>query len=282
MKIRTSLISKVVITIAVLFNATIALAQDNDSRSVTPYEWKWGRDGIWTGAALGASAYGLILIQNKDDLSEEKFNSLNIDDINGIDRWVAGNYSKTASRISDVPFALAFIAPMAMLFDDEINDHTGQYMGLYLESLATTAALYSITAGLVNRSRPYVYSEKAPMDRRLSNNGQRSFFSGHTAVVATATFYTAKVFSDFNPDAKGKGFVWAGAAALPAAVGFLRMQAGQHFLTDVITGYTIGAAVGLLVPELHKRKDPKLSFYPTSSRTFLGDNYNAITINYRF
>ncbi|WP_228852030.1 phosphatase PAP2 family protein [Aegicerativicinus sediminis] len=279
MSLKVSLTKITLILILFLSLQNIVNAQQ---KSVSPYEWKWGRDGIWTGAALGASTYGLLLIINKDDLSEEKFNSLSIDDINGIDRWVAGNYSRSASSISDIPFALAFVAPMAMLFDDEINDHTGQYIGIYLESLATTAALYSVTAGLVNRSRPYVYSDKAPMDRRLSNNGQRSFFSGHTAVVATSTFYTAKVFSDFNPDAKGKFFVWAGAAALPAAVGFLRMQAGQHFLTDVITGYTIGAAVGLLVPELHKRKEPKLSFYPTSSRTILGDNYNAITINYRF
>ncbi|HAV54343.1 MAG TPA: phosphoesterase PA-phosphatase, partial [Aequorivita sp.] len=26
------------------------------------------RDGIWTGVGLGASAYGLMLIKNKDDL----------------------------------------------------------------------------------------------------------------------------------------------------------------------------------------------------------------------
>ena len=37
-------------------------------KSDSPYEWKWVRDGIWTGAALGASAYGLLLIKDKDDL----------------------------------------------------------------------------------------------------------------------------------------------------------------------------------------------------------------------
>lgn len=268
--------------ILLLLTLSISFPNFTTAQSISPYEWKWGRDGIWTGVAIGASTYGLILIQNKDGISEEKLNSLNIDDINGIDRWVAGNYSKTASSISDVPLALSFIAPMAMLFDDEINDHTGLYIGMYIESLATTAALYSITAGLVDRSRPYVYSEKAPMDRRMSKNGQRSFFSGHTATVATATFYTAKVFSDFNPDAKGKEFVWAGAAILPAAVGYFRIQAGQHFLTDVIMGYTIGATVGLLTPELHKKKEGRLSFYPSSTRTITGETYNAITLNYRF
>ena len=158
-------------------------------RSNSPYEWKWVRDGIWTGAALGASAYGLILIKNKDDLSlaeREKFlneESLQkeIDKINFLDQWVAGKHNEDANAISDIPFALSFAAPFALLFDDEINDHTGQYIGLYIESLATTAAIYTITAGLVNRSRPYVYDNSGDTseDRRFKNNGQRSFYSGH-------------------------------------------------------------------------------------------------------
>lgn len=126
------------------------------------------------------------------------------------------------------------MAPLVFLFDDDINNHTRQYLGLYLESLATTAALYTITAGLVNRSRPYVYNDEASMDLRLINNGQRSFYSGHIAAVATATFFAAKAYTDFHPDVTGKGFIWGGAAALRVAVGVLRIKAGQHFLTDAL------------------------------------------------
>jgi membrane-associated phospholipid phosphatase len=263
----------------------------NAQKAESPYEWDWTKDGIWTGTALAGSAGGLLLIQNKDDIDPEEFmriqNNLQgeIDNINFIDRWAAGNHDESASQISDIPFALSFAAPFAMLFDDEINDNTGIYLGLYLESLATTAAMYTITAGLVNRSRPYVYDDSGDtgLDRRQSGNGQRSFYSGHVAATATATFYMAKVYSDVNPDSNGKIWVWSGAAALPAAVGYFRMQAGQHFLTDVILGYALGAGVGILVPELHKKKNiDGLSIYPTGGRTYLGEEYTAMALSLKF
>ncbi|HIB48031.1 MAG TPA: phosphatase PAP2 family protein [Flavobacteriaceae bacterium] len=263
----------------------------NAQKSESPYEWDWTRDGIWTGAALGGTVTGFLLIQNKDDIEPDEFarieNDLQgaIDDINGIDRWAAGNNNESANKISDIPFAMSFAAPFVMLFDDEINDHTGQYVGLYIESLATTAAMYTITAGLVDRSRPYVYDDSGVTgrDRRMSNNGQRSFYSGHVAAAATATFFTAKAYADFNPDSPAKFWVWTGAAVIPATIGGFRIAAGQHFLTDVALGYVLGAGVGILVPELHKKKNTDgLSFYPTGGRTYLGDEYTAMAVSLKF
>lgn len=253
-----------------------------NAQNTSPYEWKWTRDGIWTGATLGASAYGLILIQNKDGITEAELNALDVKDINGIDRWAAGNSSETANNISDIPFAASFALPFGLLFNDEINDHSGQFLGMYLQSLSTTSALYSITAGLVNRSRPYVYDENLSIDRRTSNNGQRSFYSGHVAAAATATFFAAKVYCDYNPDAKGKGFIWAGAAAVPLAVSYYRLQAGQHFLTDIILGYSLGAAVGILIPEMHKLKDASLNVTPVSGINFRGEKYTGMSLSYSF
>jgi len=260
--------------------------------SESPYEWKWVRDGIWTGVALGASAYGLKLIKDKDDFPladrgkflDESSLQKEIDNINFLDKWVAGKHNESANSISDIPFAISFAAPFVLLFDDEINDHTGQYVGLYIESLATTAAIYTITAGLVNRSRPYVYdnSGDTSSERRFKNNGQRSFYSGHVAATATATFFAAKVYSDYHPEASGKALIWTGAAILPAAVGVFRMEAGQHFFTDVLLGYVLGAGTGILVPELHKKKMENIDIYPSSGQSFNGDNYNGMAFRYTF
>ncbi len=254
----------------------------NAQQSNSPYEWKWVKDGIWTGAALGTTAYGFLLIQDKEGISEAELNALNRDDINGIDRWAAGNSSETASELSDIPFGISFAIPFALLLNDDINDHTGQFLGLYLESLATTSALYTVTAGLVNRSRPYVYNENLSVDRRTSNNGQRSFYSGHVAASATATFFAAKVYCDFNPDATGKGYIWAAAATIPAVVGYFRLEAGQHFLTDILLGYTLGAVTGIIVPELHKTKGSSIDLSPTSGRNFRGEDYTGLALRYNF
>ncbi|MAP54841.1 phosphatase PAP2 family protein [Altibacter sp.] len=270
-----------IFTSLLLCISQLTFAQKSDS----PYEWDWTRDGIWTGVGLGASAGGLLLIQNKKDITEEELQEIlaNQDNINFLDEWAVGNDSEDANMISDIPFALSFATPFVLLFDDETNDHTGQILGLYLESLATTAGMYTITAGLVNRSRPYVYSEDVDLGRRLRNNGQRSFYSGHVAATATATFFAAKVFSDFNPDASGKAWVWTGAAVLPAAVGYFRLEAGQHFLTDVLLGYGLGAVTGYFVPELHKKKNENVTLYPSAGvNRMTGDAYKGMALRVTF
>ncbi|WP_052184158.1 phosphatase PAP2 family protein [Psychroserpens sp. Hel_I_66] len=238
---------RILVIILILLSLNI-----NAQQSTSPYEWDWTRDGIWTGAALAGSAGGFLIIQNKEPFTElelENFRN-NIDDINGIDRWAAGNFSEDASKISDIPFAISFAAPFALLLDGKANDHAGQLFGIYIESLATTSTLFTISAGLTNRARPYAYSEEAPLNRRLSTSATRSFYSGHVAATSTATFFAAKVFQDFNPDSRAIPYVWAGAALLPAAVGYYRIEAGQHFLTDVLLGYTLGGIGWLLYPRI--------------------------------
>lgn len=250
-------------------------------RSTAVYEWDWATDGLWTGAALGGTAYGFTLIQNKKGITEADIANLNKDNINFIDRWVAGNYDPDADAISYPPFYAAFAMPLVLLIDGDINDDSLKIMGMYIESLSTTAAMYTITAGLANRSRPYVYSDNAPDAKRMANDGQRSFYSGHVAATATATFFAAKVFSDYHPDSKALPYIWVGAAALPAAVGYFRLQAGQHFLTDVILGYALGAVTGYAVPALHK-KDSAIKMYPTGGIDLYGNNTQSLAIQFTF
>lgn len=273
-----------------LSHKSISISENGEHTS--PYEWKWVRDGIWTGTGIGVSAVGLMVIKKKDDLSQNEFLEFTdptllqkkIDKINFVDRWVAGKHSKKANDISNIPFAASFAAPFALLLDDAINDHAGQYLGLYLESLATTAAVYTLTAGFVKRSRPYVYDNSGDTGElsRIKNNGQRSFYSGHVAASATATFFAAKVYTDFHPDVNGKLYIWAGAATIPAAVGFFRLEAGQHFLTDVVLGYALGAASGILIPELHKRSNPSIEIYPSSGTSIDGEIYKGMAFRYTF
>lgn len=253
-------------------------------QSSSPYEWDWTRDGIWTGLGLAGSVGGFLLIQNKEGLTESELAEIvaKQENINFMDRWVAGNYSEDASKLSDIPFGVSFAVPFALLLDDGANEHAGQLFGIYIESLATTAALFTMTAGLVNRNRPYVYNDELDLNDRLSAKGQRSFYSGHVAAAATATFFTAKVYSDFNPEAEGKVWIWTGAAVVPGLVGYLRMEAGQHFLTDVLLGYGLGAVTGYFVPELHKSKNDAMSFYPVGGENTVGDSYKGLALRYTF
>jgi membrane-associated phospholipid phosphatase len=91
------------------------------------------------------------------------------------------------------------------------------------------------------------------LEERLHKYAENSFFAGHTAATASVAFFTAKVFHDLHPGSPWRPVVWGAAAAVPATVGYLRLRAGKHFLSDNIVGYAVGATIGILVPELHKR-----------------------------
>lgn len=236
---------------SLMYSAVPAFSQD----TISPYKTSFKVDAPVIIGGLGLSYLGFTMIQNKDPLTEAEVASLSKSDVNFLDRSIAGNYSKKANDASYIPFYASFGMPVVMLLNKNIGHHAGQVLTLYGETMAITGALYTLTAGAINRPRPLVYSSDADLGKRMSKNSQRSFYAGHTAATAAATFLTAKVFSDLNPDSRAKPYVWAAAAVIPAYVGYLRSKAGQHFITDNLVGYALGAGTGILVPHLHKRLD---------------------------
>lgn len=227
---------------------TSAFAQDN-----SPYETSLKVDGPIIAGSLGLGYLGVSMINNKPDLNDAELAAKSVNDVNGFDRFSAGNFSERADKNSYIPFYASFAAPVLMLLNKNEGKKAGQIMVLFTESMAITGALFSISAGTLKRSRPLVYSTDAPLEKRKDGDSQRSFYAGHTAATATATFFLAKVYQDFNPDSKARPYVWAGAALVPAVVGYMRLKAGQHFLSDNLLGYAVGAGVGILVPLLHKK-----------------------------
>jgi membrane-associated phospholipid phosphatase len=250
----------------------------------SPYQTDLLKDGIWITTGIGLNVMGLILIQNKDPLTLEELNALSKDDIWGVDRWSAGYYSERANSDGYIPFYASFVLPFALLLNENERSHAGQISVLFVETMATTGALFTIAAGLVQKSRPLVYNTSIPTEDRIANDEQRSFFAGHTAATAAATFFAAKVFSDFNPDSPLKPYVWGLAAGIPVSVGYLRIKAGKHFLTDNLIGYAVGAASGILIPELHKRTNDHLQVYPTTGllKSELNVNSSGMAMTYKF
>lgn len=248
------------------------------SAQESPYHTRVAVDLPVTAAGIGLSALGLKLISDKEGLTPAQVTALNKDDVNGFDRFSAGWYSESADKVSYYPFFGSFAMPFVMLFNDKINNNTGQVMALYVETMAITATVYTMAAGNIDRYRPYTYGTEAPIDKKTKGGATRSFFAGHTAATASAAFFAAKVFSDFNPDSRLKPYVWTAAAVLPATVGYLRLKGGNHFLSDNILGYGIGAAAGILIPQLHKsEKGNRLSIAPGFT-----PGYQTAAVSYRF
>ena len=271
-----------------IFGISISTQSQNFSSQTpnsdsSPYKTSWAVDGTYLGVSLGLNVLGFKLVQDKEALTLEEMNDLSEDDVPRIDRFIAGNYSENADDLSYYPFYGSFAVPVVMMLtDSKLRPHAGQISVLFVESMATTGALFTITAGLVDRPRPLTYNTSVPEELRREASAQRSFFAGHTAATASATFFAAKIYNDFYPDSALKPYVWTAAAAVPAWVAYLRSKAGKHFLTDNIVGYAIGAASGILIPEFHKIEDSNLKMSPSMGVDIRGYEYQGLSFQYSF
>jgi membrane-associated phospholipid phosphatase len=127
---------------------------------------------------------------------------------------------------------------------------------LYGESIAITEAFTDATKIGVRRPRPIDYVNCYPSTgpNCSSTDLQLSFFSGHASttgtISATAT-YLAFVRSGWH--SPRPWITLAAGTLLTTFVSYERVRSGEHFPTDVIMGSMAGAAIGVLVPHLHRR-----------------------------
>ncbi len=203
----------------------------------------------------GLSLNGMRIIYGRDTISVSELQSLDRNNINSFDRSIADNYSLKAKSASDLFFYGSMPLPLLLLIDPAIRKDGPKIGLLYLQAMGVTGTIYTTSAMIANRYRPYAYNPNVPMDTRRRGGARNSFYAGHPSVVATSTFFMAKVFTDYHPNMKNKWILYTVAGSLTAATGYLRLKAGQHFTTDVIVGVIMGAASGILVPHFHKNKN---------------------------
>lgn len=224
------------------------------------FNYKWEIPATAAGYAL--NFYGLDLLKDKDRLDTATILGLDRMNIWWFDRQATYQDPACFDRaqlISDIAMNISLLLPAALVIDDKIRNDWAELLFLYLETHALNANLY-VWAGpaLNNRIRPFVYNPDIELEPKLEGGTRDAFFSGHTSWTATASFFMAKVYSDYHPELGNKKY-WLYAAALvpPLTVGYFRFCAGKHFPTDVLTGLAIGATVGVLVPHLHKNRQSK-------------------------
>ena len=232
--------------------ASLQLAAQTSQGPRSPYEIDWKKETPVLATGLGLSALGYVLIEDLEPRQASSLVGLSNDHLIGIDRKSTQYFSEKADQASDYLAGGSVLLPLTLMADRDIRRDANKIAVLLSESASLTNGLTQITKRVVLRDRPYVFNQDAPLELRLSTKSKLSFFSGHTAMTASFTFFTAQVWSDYHPESRWKPAVWAAAAAVPAVTGYLRIRAGRHYFTDVVSGYAIGALVGVLVPRLHK------------------------------
>ena len=218
-------------------------------------------------AGLGGTWLGLDMQEDREKLPPELLLSLDGSRVPAFDRCalrIDPTGQDVALTKSDLVLNISAAAPLLLGLDRRVRKEWLTLAVLYVESALLTGGIQTLTTSALPRYRPIVYINEATMDQRTDNRNMNSFYSGHTANAAVATFFMAKVIDDLHPELGGRRWLVYGAAVIPPAlVGYYRIQGGKHFPSDVIVGGIMGAAAGILVPQLHRRtRTERLSVLP--------------------
>lgn len=209
-------------------------------------------------------------------LSEEEVDLLDSMDVNKFDR--ATITTQRDMPAGDLLLLGSLFLPLTFLTHDEIKKDIGMLAVMAGEVFVFQLGLNFMAKGLAQRPRPHTYHPDTPMDFKTTKNAKLSFYSGHTSTAASMSFFVAKVFSDYLSDSATETMIWVAAAAYPALTGFLRIDSGNHFRTDVLIGYVTGALVGYIIPVLHK-SELKDNF---SIQTVISSDHVALGVSLSF
>jgi membrane-associated phospholipid phosphatase len=175
-------------------------------------------------------------------------------DLNPIDRPVAGRWDPRWGTASDVGnIALGAGAGLVLLVSEGVLPALNDLL-----VIAETSLLASAVSGLAalptRRPRPFLYGDKAPLEKRQGGDAALSFVSGHTSSSFAIAVSSFAALRHLYPRSAVPWVTLGVGLAGASSVGVARVLAGQHFPTDVLTGAIVGSALGVLVPALHERK----------------------------
>lgn len=216
-----------------------------------PYKLDLRMDIPLSISGVGLLGAGVIIGSKKKAFTPEELEALVTPNINKLDKSSLKRWAPKAEKASDFFMFFSLATPASLFAGQKVRDNWKSVSLIGLQTYLIGGGITSLSKETAMRTRPFVYNEQAPMTYKLKKDARKSFFSGHTSFSAFSTFMTAKMFSDHYPNNKWKGAVWTTSSVIPAVTGFLRYWAGKHYPSDILVGYLVGAAVGILLPQIH-------------------------------
>jgi membrane-associated phospholipid phosphatase len=195
-------------------------------------------------------------------------------DLSGFDRYAIGKDSKPWKTFSDVALISSLIIPVLYLGLESLvlpsDEPWGDFFSDFIvmaESIALSASVDTVLKFAFRRPRPVDYTS-AGVNGNMET--QLSLPSGHAALVSAATTVLTTTIFLRHPDSKVRYVVLVAGIAASLLTAFARVQAGEHFPTDAITGLVVGGVAGFAVPYLHRKRSPimpSVAYDPTTGST---------------
>ena len=204
------------------------------------------KDYYLVGTGLTLNSIYAYLEPKTPTLTAEEILRANRIMVSDLDRSATFNWSPTADKWSDFTEYISFAAPAVLLAgSSKARKEWKEVLTIISETMLINQGITGLLKVSIRRQRPFLYNEKAPIGLKYRRGVMYSFISGHTSATAAASFVTARMILDYYPETKYKWLLLGTAGFLPAITGYLRYEAGLHFLTDVAPAYALGAALGL-------------------------------------
>jgi membrane-associated phospholipid phosphatase len=125
---------------------------------------------------------------------------------------------------------------------------------IMLEASFAAATISQLTKFLVARERPFVHYLPDAQKKRTAKpqDNNVSFYSAHTnfafaLAVSSGTIASMRGY-------RGAPWIWGSGLVLATTIGYLRVAADRHYMSDVLVGAVIGTAIGFGVPFFFHRK----------------------------
>jgi hypothetical protein len=263
----------------ILFFANQGMCQSGDTiLREKKYHVNYLTNSLVIAAGALTDVFAISRIKDKPSLTNDEILALNRNEINSIDRWALnqnpGNY-KSYGRLSDIIEPPLFVILPALLgLDKKIRKEWKDLLFMYFEGHVITFTFYNYSwlgPTFQNRFRPLTYYSSLPMAARTDGGNRNSFYSGHTASTAYTSFFITKVYCDYHPELGAKKYLLYTAALIPPMImGYLRVRALAHFPSDDMVGLSLGALLGIVIPELHKINYKGITVGMSSSSESLG------------
>lgn len=222
-----------------------------------PYSLEWKREASLLLAGAGSSLGGRYLEERITPFTTEQIDDQRRHRVWVWDRLATYNECETAFQVSNQLLKGAVLVPGVIMTSRRSRRRGLVVATMLAQTMLLNDGLTRLTKVGFQRARPLTFNDQFDEGAKLRKDARLSFVSGHTSNTAALSFFTAKVLHDLYPDSPLRPYFWAGAALVPLATGYARYQAGKHFPTDIAAGYALGAALGILIPQLHKSPDER-------------------------
>jgi len=167
--------------------------------------------------------------------------------VNPIDKLAINQLNTNLAHSADATAGATMLLSSAMTLALPQNERWG-YINNLTQNIWLTGNTVQLVKILVQRSRPYTNASGYQFTGNKDDN--YSFFSGHSAITAAAAT-TALMYALRNNQTNTVKYLAYGAGVASLATATLRIFAGKHYPSDVLTGLLIGTGISIFNTQVH-------------------------------